>query len=77
MFGEPVSVRSRGTGSRSWRYEFSETRTADTSFITRVGSWFGRFFGMRGVRSPANVAYSNTVRHRLSVVFDSDGVVED
>lgn len=77
MFGEPVSVRTRGSGGSTWRYDFRERRTADTSFFSRLGGFIAALFGVRGVRSPVNVAYSNEIRHQLTVVFHRDGVVDD
>jgi hypothetical protein len=76
-FGEPISVRTRGSGGSTWQYDHIDTETADTGMATRIGASLSRVFGGPWVRSPVNVAYSNTTRHRLVVRIDSDGLVND
>jgi outer membrane protein assembly factor BamE (lipoprotein component of BamABCDE complex) len=76
-FGEPIAVRSRGTGGSTWRYDFREGETADTGTASRVGGFLSSIFGGPRVGSPVNVAYGNETRHRLVVYMDPDGVVGD
>ena len=72
-----LSVRSRGSGLSIWRYDFVETETADTRTASRVGAALSRIFGGPSVSSPVNVAYSNEIRHRLTVFIGPDDVVRD
>ena len=74
-FGMPVSIQQRSSGFAIYRYLHEETRSRDSGVLSRIGRFIGRFFGRRGVASPVNVRYENTVRTELVLLFDPDGVV--
>lgn len=76
-FGEPLSIRTRGLGGSTWRYEQRDANTADTGTLSRIGSTVSGVLGGPRTRSPVNVAYTNETRHRLVVWFDQDDVVAD
>ena len=77
IFGSPVSVRARGTGGSVWSYDYTEEINRDTGMLSRIGVWIAVMLGSRPIYSPVNVAYKNTIRHKLTVVFDPSGVVDD
>jgi outer membrane protein assembly factor BamE (lipoprotein component of BamABCDE complex) len=76
-FGEPVTVRSRGSGGSTWQYDFREVDTADTRTVSRVGGVLSQVLGGSRVGSPVNVAYSNETRHRLVIWIDRNDLVDD
>ncbi len=77
MFGSPTTVRTRGTGGSEWSYDYREQINRDTGMISRMAVFVARLFGRRAIYSPVNVAYRNDIRHKLRVIFRSDGVVDD
>ncbi len=78
-FGEPTSVRVRGSGLSAWTYTYEERKRGDTRTITRLISWIGRLFG--GFWSwwmpPFGVSYEVVTRHRLVVFFDEEGIATE
>ncbi|MCP4007122.1 MAG: outer membrane protein assembly factor BamE [bacterium] len=77
IFGKPTSLRTRSNGTSRYIYEYTEEINRDTGTLSRIGRWIGILIGGRPVFSPINVQYKNSIRHRLTVLFDRDGVVED
>jgi hypothetical protein len=76
-FGRPTGVQSSGSGTTAWTWTHEETTTRDTAVLGRIGSTIGSIFGTWIPQSPVNVAYENTVRHRLVVWLDDEGTVID
>lgn len=76
-FGAPTTQEMRGTGTSKWVYFYEERSRRDTRSVTKVGRFLASIFGWRVFFPPVDVAYENTVRHRLAVYFDEEGVVRD
>ncbi len=77
LFGQPESIRSTGSGRLRFRYRFVEERSADTRMLTRIAAFAAFILGRGWIWSPVNVRYRNRIEHRLDVVFDGEGVVDD
>lgn len=77
IFGDPASIATIASGGTRWSYLYEETTTRDTGFVQRVGGAISAIFGYPTYWSPVNIAWENTTRHELSVLFDGDGVVRD
>jgi outer membrane protein assembly factor BamE (lipoprotein component of BamABCDE complex) len=76
-FGTPTSSGFSGSGRKTWRYLHEERRSRDTGTITKIGRSVASIFGMRVFVPPVDVAFEETTRHRLLVVFGPDGRVAD
>ncbi len=76
-FGEPSSVRVRGTGGAEWRYAYEQEQRHDTRTLTKIGRSIASIFGVRTYLPPVDVAYAQTTRDSLAVEFDDDGIVID
>ncbi|MBW2413520.1 MAG: outer membrane protein assembly factor BamE [Deltaproteobacteria bacterium] len=76
-FGEPNTVRSRGSGISAWTYTYQETETHDTETLVRIGEFIASLFGQRVVTPPLGVAYEQETEHELLVFFDREGVVSE
>jgi outer membrane protein assembly factor BamE (lipoprotein component of BamABCDE complex) len=76
-FGEPASVRVRGSGVSAWTYMYEERKRGDTRTITRLISWIGGLFGHFWWMPPFGVSYEVVTRHRLVVFFDEEGVATE
>lgn len=76
-FGDPVAVQTSAYGGTHWGYILEETTRKDTGTITKIGRSIASIFGHRVYVPPVDVAYENTTRHKLTVLFGPDGVVED
>ena len=76
-FGEPNTIRSRGSGISAWVYTYEETKTRDTRTLVRIGQWIAMLFGQRVITPPMGVAYEQTTEHELLVFFDREGIVSE
>ncbi len=76
-FGQPTSIRIRGSGPTVWTYRYEERTRGDTRTITRLISWIGRLLGRFWWMPPFGVSYEMVTRHRLVVYFDEEGVVTE
>ncbi len=76
-FGDPVAIRVRSSGITAWRYYHEEQTRRDTGTLTKIGRSIASIFGGRVYAPPLDVAYENTTRHELWVIFDPDGIVVD
>jgi outer membrane protein assembly factor BamE (lipoprotein component of BamABCDE complex) len=76
-FGEPMAIQTSGYGGMRWGYIHEHTTRRDTGTITKIGRSIASIFGHRVYVPPVDVAYENTERHKLTVLFRDDGVVED
>ncbi len=77
LFGEPNSVRVWGSGGAEWGYVYQQETRRDTRSISKIGRSIASIFGVRTYLPPVDVAYSNTTRDSLKVIFDHDGTVID
>jgi len=77
QFGQPQGVSVRGSGREVWRYRFEESRTLDTGFLSRIGSFVGAILGTGVPGSPVNVRSTTRTVYRLNVEFNREGVVQD
>lgn len=76
-FGQPVGVRVNASGTTRWRYLYEESERRDTGTLTKIGRSVASVFGLRVFVPPVDVAWENTTRHELDVLFGPQGVVED
>lgn len=76
-FGEPTTIRARGSGVSAWGYLYEETDTTDTRMLARIGEWIARLLGQRVVTPPLGVRRETTTTHTLQVYFDPEGVVTE
>ena len=77
LFGEPTTIRARGSGVSAWGYLYEETETADTRMLARVGEWIAALLGQRVITPPLGVRYENVTTHELQVYFDTEGIVSE
>ncbi len=77
LFGEPNTVRVWGSGGAEWGYVYEEETRRDTRSITKIGRSIASIFGVHTYFPPVDVAYSNTTRDTLEVIFDHEGTVID
>jgi outer membrane protein assembly factor BamE (lipoprotein component of BamABCDE complex) len=77
IFGDPASIGTIASGGTRWSYLYEETTSRDTGMLQRIGAAISSIFGYPIFWSPVNIAWDNTTRHELSVLFDGDGVVRD
>ena len=77
IFGEPAQVATIASGGTRWGYLYEETTSRDTGLLQRIGAAVASIFGYPVFWSPVNIAWENTTRHQLSVLFDAEGVVRD
>ncbi len=77
IFGEPAGIATVASGDTRWSYLYEETTSRDTGVLTRIGAAVASIFGYPVFWSPVNIAWENTTRHELSVLFDGEGVVRD
>ena len=76
-FGNPTSIKVRGSGGNEWRYLYEEEKRHDTRTLTKIGRFFASIFGHRVYAPPVDVAYAKTTRYTLNVQFDDFGQVID
>jgi outer membrane protein assembly factor BamE (lipoprotein component of BamABCDE complex) len=76
-FGEPSTIKARGSGVSAWGYLYEETDTTDTRMLARIGEWIAMLMGQRVVTPPLGARYETTTTHTLQVFFDPDGVVTE
>ena len=76
-FGEPTSVKSRGSGVSAGGYLYEETETRDTRMLTRIGGWIAALLGYPVHVPPLGARYETRTTHSLQVFFDAEGVVTE
>ncbi len=76
-FGEPGTIRSRGSGISAWVYSYQETTTRDTRTLARIGEWIAMLLGRHVITPPMGVTYEQETEHELLVFFDREGVVSE
>lgn len=74
-FGAPLRIRTMGYGTSRWTYAYETEKTWDTGVLSKVASVVGVVLGRGIMRSPVNVARTDSTNHELDVWFDSHGVV--